>query len=621
MGGGEEKPKVMCYQAENDEWPTFDEFKGAPGATIKKIQDRNDVAFFLVIYALIMSIISIQAAATAYSVFDAATGGLQSIVNSWNVEPIVGIELVANSDSCSNGYTALTFPAWPGSASSACACPSGAYYMDDSSVPVTQVSQSSSDVATCDANQTAAKCVSQPEIEEIDIDHWQGKSICIKRGELAQLNKGVERPVPTKNGVCPRGYEACGSGKTTTDRTTCVKTGEDCPLTTITFAGVDPSLTVASTNVADGFMPINKLQIAFYDETEQKKYGFCFNLETLAKGSQKEYSSSSNSYTYVNNIGSTCKKLDERWELITSVSQEDYLKQQFEDETVCTSDSVVADYLTTPYTKCTSVGDDDFFSNENCMVSGKIDVTASDYGSQLWNITGCGASDTVCKNIVYQSNCGALTRFATESQYSWAIYGQREIYWDPTCEVTTSMVEDIIPALKDAKGALLANMIINIIANVFIGVIINMLVWTNLKYGNVSCVPYDGLEEKHFLEFIKSKLSLLFAVMKIIPAMMGVVSFNSFRRVLNGAAEGDCTDDLTDPQGLTVKQFVFIDEQVSGSRDALIQQLVFDYLAVFLAVVAFIFWVKGLICPPKAEEEGEDGDKKNAEISADGTGL
>ena len=56
-------------------------------------------------------------------------------------------------------------------------------------------------------------------------------------------------------------------------------------------------------------------------------------------------------------------------------------------------------------------------TNPDCMVNG---LRTASQGA-----LACGA-DTICKNVAYQSKCGALTRFANEAGLKWTVYVRRE---------------------------------------------------------------------------------------------------------------------------------------------------------------------------------------------------
>ena len=73
--------------------------------------------------------------------------------------------------------------------------------------------QYSSGAAVCDTNQTNAGCITQPALAKVELDDFRGRAICFKREGEAQIKSATAtRPVPKSAGVCPNGYDACGTG-------------------------------------------------------------------------------------------------------------------------------------------------------------------------------------------------------------------------------------------------------------------------------------------------------------------------------------------------------------------------------------------------------------------------
>lgn len=81
-----------------------------------------------------------------YHILYIATGNLDNLIGNWEKPPISGIYL-SNTTTCPTGYDLMATPDWPGTYSSACACPSQAY----SSVSLSYEYSASS---SCDVNQT-----------------------------------------------------------------------------------------------------------------------------------------------------------------------------------------------------------------------------------------------------------------------------------------------------------------------------------------------------------------------------------------------------------------------------------------------------------------------------------
>ena len=277
-------------------------------------QERKDVTFVMLIVGIIMAIVSISSAITAYTQFETATGEFRSIIKNWRTKPLVDFLLADPVAGCAEGYKTLEIADWPGTYSDACACPQGASISRAGATGPEDVLQSSSSGGECNADQIEADCVDQRSLDKVLVTGWRGKAVCYKQGGSAQLEDEVIRAIPASAGKCPSGNDACGVGTMQTDRTTCVKTGEACPLTTITFgagssgANADTatigaaSVATSSHGAAQVAMPFNQIKFALastagaYSSGKAKfKRGVCFELKGPSK-EQDRYKAAASSY-------------------------------------------------------------------------------------------------------------------------------------------------------------------------------------------------------------------------------------------------------------------------------------------------------------------------------------
>ena len=321
----------------------------------------------------------------------------------------------------------------------------------------------------------------------MDLDYFQGSVVCMKQEGVSQLmTKKSTRPVAIKDGKCDDSkYKTCGAGTTAKDRATCVKSTQTlCPIVdfankytsgytnTISASNFTWSYAPSSISGTKNKMPINQIKLALYDTTSMKR-GECFQDET----SQTQYSSSANSYSGALSYPSPCGRVDDRWEVLDSVDESSYLLSNFELRAECTASGVTSDY-TASGAQCSSTPN----TGDNCAVKGSVPSS----------FTTCGSSDAICKNVYYQSKCGAFRHVASAGKYKWAVLVRREIYWKDDCEV--SMVS-IAAAQDDVGGAQTSlgwNMGLNITANFFIGILFPIFFLVNLHYGDVSCIPGEG---------------------------------------------------------------------------------------------------------------------------------
>jgi hypothetical protein len=81
----------------------------------------------------------------------AATDNLDNLIGNWERAPISGMYLSATT-TCPTGYDLMDTPSWPGTTTSACACPANSYVYDtDNAVNIVLDSTSTA----CTVNQTS----------------------------------------------------------------------------------------------------------------------------------------------------------------------------------------------------------------------------------------------------------------------------------------------------------------------------------------------------------------------------------------------------------------------------------------------------------------------------------
>ena len=161
--------------------------------------------------------------------------------------------------------------------------------------------------------------------------------------------------------------------------------------------------------------------------------------------------------------------------------------------------------------KCTDGYSTDPWDTSDCNVYGQTTTNSS---------FSCSSSDTVCKNIMYQTRCGALKRWAAESysnaELSWAIMARHEIYWDPECVGTMEQVVEVQPAIKNGRGMLLAIMVLNIIIGSILGFIVPFTTIRNLQGKDWPCIPGEGETERKIIDAFKKYAGFLFKCGKVL---------------------------------------------------------------------------------------------------------
>mmetsp|Transcript_25401 Transcript_25401/g.30110 ORF Transcript_25401/g.30110 Transcript_25401/m.30110 type:complete len:580 (+) Transcript_25401:53-1792(+) len=555
----------------------------------KGAYESNAGQIIITVFTVGSALFSLISAIIALTAFEAATDNLTAVIGNWERSPVTGIYL-SSSETCPTGYSLMDDPKWPGTYSSACACPTDAFSTIEGSL------QYSSASATCDANQTDGGCFSQATLSSVSLKEWRGMYICLKReGEAQLLSSSKTRPIPKKNGVCQSGYQACGTGTYDNARTICFPDTYDCPVSGVTTAtslpdgyestnamSTDDSNIWYSRNSYMDEMPINHIELVLYKPNG--KVGQCF----LGGGNHESYDGDTNGYTYANNYPTKCSKLDTRWETLDYQTETDYLGENFENEDSCLTDTVTADYIATG-TQCSSTP----LTSTDCMMYG--------VGSSF-----AGCNDDICRNIMYQSKCGGLTRVSTQNDYYWAVQYRREIYWKSDCQVSMTDIKGIEKPVEEVYPALQTNLAFNVIGNFFVGMFFPICLLLNKFYGDVPCIPGEGETEKNLIEWNKKYLNVTLSAFKLVPAIIAIAFFGKITSVIRGAANGDCADSDDNRTTLTFEE---LDFEISESIRSLWTQVGVDIFNIVVAIVLTIFahMKKSKTSKVSPDEEGGGG--------------
>ena len=494
---------------------------------------------FIVMSQLCMvgfAIASVWGAVTAYNTLNDAFADFNGILVNWGRVPIVGFAVVDGASACPSGYSKVSVFDWPGASTGDCACESGAMYDGED-----YYSSSSS----CSTNQTKAGCEEDPSIAAVDLDLWRGGALCYLRAGEAYYDGKTVRPTPGGEGDCPSGYHFCGvAGKFDSTRGTCQLVGEACPATSV-HVMVDGETTPAPTpgwanrtealdgghmsagaayawaSREDGLLPIVEVEVTFAGN----KRGPCYSGDE-----QTSYASTSSKYTYDNDVPSQCDKSDDRYALLDSLTESKVLYDNFLDDGRCTSCSDCSDYIATSYECGSNPGTD-----SDCQLYNKVN-----------NGFNCRSLDSTCENVLYQSKCGALQRFASRADSNIGIYVRRQIMWTEGCSTTAEDVEKAQDKLNSANDGLYWIMIVNGFCNFFVGMIFPGLVIYNAVKGDVPCIPGRGDAEKVTISFIKKWLGLGFKVTNFVPSVFAVLAIQKIAvgGLGNVVSEG-CSDATT----------------------------------------------------------------------------
>jgi hypothetical protein len=190
----------------------------------------------------------------------------------------------------------------------------------------------------------------------------------------------------------------------------------------------------------------------------------------------------------------------------------------------------------------------------------------------------CG--DDTCRNIIYQSKCGALARVLSKSSLSWGLFVRHEIYWAEDCPISMMQIKGAEGPLKLAIPSLLANLIISIITNFVVGIVIPIC----LLYAVFTKKPTNV---KETLKTSQKKLVIIFSCVKIIPeSIVTAYLAQSSSVILRAAAFGStCADPADERTSLALH---IMGAQLSTCTSSIYSQLAVDAIHILTPLALFV---------------------------------
>jgi len=443
----------------------------------------------VIVTAIIGCCLTFTFSTLCYTLFvDIDLSKINDVVTNWKTAPITGIYFADST--CPDGYSAVT-AIWHGTNSTACACADGT---------ATTGTTASFSHTKCDDSHKELGCRKQPEFDAIDLSLWREKILCVQRDSVPQLiSKTKSRPTSCEN----EDYTTCGN--------TCAQS--TCPITDIISSSESLSdyemnrttgdsttswyYNTGATSSSDK-MPINELKFRLYSDTQKR--GACLKLRSQLYQSIQERRW--NSYTYEAFYPKKCAKVDSRWSALDYQDEEDFLLDNFMASSYCLNYENASDYVNSG-TRCGTSPNED----PNCMMYGRASTTLV--------TNGCGTYDEICQSIYYQSNCGALKRFAThDTKQSWAVMARHEIEWKSNCKSTMSDIDTANDSFQHFTDLLLANMIIVVICTYF------SLSWYAFLFYTIISPERYRAKPGFVLSLIYSYLLLILSLIKLISLII-----------------------------------------------------------------------------------------------------
>mmetsp|Transcript_22844 Transcript_22844/g.29636 ORF Transcript_22844/g.29636 Transcript_22844/m.29636 type:complete len:545 (+) Transcript_22844:186-1820(+) len=542
------------------------------------LADKPCVVIPVQIFSIIVAIVSISLVWSAYNELNAAINDVSDMLNNWETKPLVQVAVVDYQDSCPSGFEEMPNRDWPGASAGNCACPStsGEY---------------TSTTASCSTNQTQAGCITDPAISSISLSVWRGKKTCYRRGgepAMTWTDSFWERPHPdSETGECESGYKKCGDGTFDESRSICFPDDELCPITDITVASSEPSdfstadISNVTAEYGDGTAIFFKRQsfgqLPLVDLSLQlagSNRGPCY------QGSSQTYSTASSASDGQNSYASTCIDQDTRYEAFDTYDEADFLYENFALSDRCEG-VAMADLKETDYRSGGAA-----CSGDDCEVS------VSDTFS-------CRSTDSVCKNVIYQTKCGKIMHFANQAEASWARYARSQIYWREDCAVEEDSIKTQSNPLRSAGNAQLALGICNTISNIVVGVIIPIMVLQQLKSGDLKCLPGSGESEKKLLKALKTWIGHSFRLIKFIPLIIAIAIIGTIRTYFDVIGSVECSDDLTN------STFAYLADKLPSVMNKNYATLGLD---IFQILISIALLLKGWCCKQEGSVQPESKD-------------
>jgi len=554
----------------------------------KAFSQKPSVLILIQCATIVVAIVSISLVWAAYNELNAAISDVSDLLENWETEPIVAMTQVAWDEDCPSGWEEMPYTTWPGASAGHCACPSTSGSYDSST-------------SSCNTNQTNAGCLTDYAVSSVDLVSWRGHKGCVLRGgdpAMVWDDSYWERPHPDEDtGECESGYKLCGDSSDPgfdSSRAVCFPEGTPCPLTFVEGGtGSQPDWWSAaahgnSTGADDegyrlwyerqgaGDLPLVELALRLKESSSR---GVCY------QGSNQKYGTAGwSSGAYLGYPGA-CTRVDTRYEAFDEHSEYDFLVENFLLQSECSG-----------YNSST-IADSDYRTSGIACSGSDCEVTAS-FGS-------CRSTDTICKNVIYQSKCGKLYHFAKQSigsSKTWARYFRSQIYWAESCRVDEDSIEENENPLVKARAAQYWLAVVNTLVNIIIGFIIPFMVIMNVSGKDLPCIPGKGEYERKILKVFKTYLGHIFRLIKFIPLIIAIAIINKITGYFAIIGAVGCSDSMTN------YTFSYLAEKLPSVMEKNFGTLGLD---VFQIVVFLLLALKERISGKSSNKVGPEGEEND----------
>jgi hypothetical protein len=397
------------------------------------------------VLTIIMTIVCIVLAISAYVKLQNYTADVDEILNNWKTLPLMDIYVANYTDTCAEGYSEFSYSRsdFTGVGRGNCACTASSYPDYISTYP------------NCSETAEAlSSCMTANSLDGVKAKSWRRERICYKRGGQASVSFKdgyFRRPYPDEKGKCHNGYKVCGSGTYNDNRAICFPDTEQCPITGLLVAATKPSggswisagnFTRDGThlfyrreyvdelpvvNLEDALTKYNGDYMADNYNGNKNARGPCYMGGVQKYGNQIKVSETALDSFSISSP-SSCNKPDPRFILYDNVDFVNHYLGVLENSEKCKGFELYS--FTDP--RYNSLSDPDYLrSRRPCGTAPYYCNRDSDMG------TNCLSSDQICDLVVNQNLCGQYVEAVRGAAASdtFGLYLRSEIYWSETCEV------------------------------------------------------------------------------------------------------------------------------------------------------------------------------------------
>lgn len=407
--------------------------------------------------------------------------------------------------------------------------------------------------------------------------------------------------------ACPAGYTLCNGGAKSVKHRTCQPTGSKCPIVTLTPIGTAVAAAAAGCNAgsvsfADGTkmhfsdcgegLPLVHISPYAAQSDAARLYGGrCYGNDP----ERHLFGGKAVLPTYrigmPGGCGTGVGHEDTRYTRVDALLLSTWLPLSFQADAQCANVwglNTGADYLASPHVPC-AASIAQVPQTPTCGMAG-TDLTRSDTTgpSPSPSIAIAGCDGPICDKVMFQSKCGKLRRFATQSPATsqWGLYKMQQIIWKDGCSATYDDIKRSNEILDDAVDVLGINLAFSITGNILVGLFLPLFVILHYAWPYISsqsrrdlpCCPGTGAMEAQILDVCITCLGPMFTIAKVTCSAVAFAAIGKIKGTFSDLKDSPCSDPTTD---YTMN---YLGEELPAIYDNTIANFVLEFLMMFYTI-------------------------------------